>query len=71
MMSTWSWIERTTVATVVRDSLLLTAGLSALHILSVAAITGAALLYGLRYIGILFPREPLSEVVRVARRVIA
>jgi hypothetical protein len=65
------WVEATRVAHAVRDSLVLTASLSAIHLLGFTLITGGALLTNLRFIGVLLAQQPLGEVIRPATRGIA
>ncbi len=45
----WIWIESTSLAGTVRDSLVLTALLSGLHVLGMTLLAGAALVRGLRW----------------------
>ena len=65
------WVELTKVATSVRDSLLLTGAVSAVHLLGFTLVTGGALVSNLRLIGVLFPQYPVEEVSRPASRGIA
>jgi hypothetical protein len=64
------WLERSAVATAIRDSTLLTAWLSAVHLLGVTLVGGGALLSGLRFAGGLFADQPFDHVVRPAGRAI-
>jgi hypothetical protein len=59
------------VAHTVRDSLWITATLSALHLFGVTLVGGAALLSGLRAGGLLWREQPLEAIVRPAVRAIA
>jgi hypothetical protein len=70
-VSVFEWIEGTRVANAIRDSLMLTATLSAAHLLGFTLVTGGALLANLRCLGVLLPRQPLNEVMRAATRGIA
>ena len=67
-MSVFEWVEATRVAHTVRDSLVLTASLSAMHLLGFTLITGGALLTNLRFSGVLLAQQPLKEVIRPATR---
>jgi hypothetical protein len=71
MNSFLEWLQVTSVATTVRDSLLLTGGLSAVHLLGFTLATGGALVANLRLLGALFPQRPVAEVSRPASRGIA
>ena len=61
-------MEATRVAHAVRDSLVLTATLSAAHLLGFTLITGGALLTNLRFIGVLLAQQTLNDVIRPATR---
>jgi hypothetical protein len=67
----FEWIHATVVATTVRDSLLLTGGLSAIHLLGMTLITGGALVSNLRLLGALLASDDLLTVTRAAARGIA
>lgn len=71
MSSLLEWAQATGVAATVRDSLVLTAALSAVHLLGFTLVTGGALVSNLRLVGALFPRYPVVEVSRPASRGIA
>jgi hypothetical protein len=71
LVTVFEWVETTRVAHAVRDSLMLTASLSAIHLLGFTLITGAALLTNLRFIGVLLTKQPLNDVTRPATRGIA
>lgn len=64
-------LEHLAVARAVRDSLWLTASLSAAHLLGVTLVGGGALLSGLRAAGVFWRDEPLDSIVRPAVRAIA
>ena len=69
---TWlEWLEATRVADAVRNSVVLTAGLSAVHLLGFTLVTGGALVANLRLLGVLLARQPLRVIVRPATRGIA
>lgn len=70
-MSVFEWVEGTRVAGAVRDSLTLTATLSAAHLIGFTLITGGALLANLRCLGVLLAKQPLNDVMRPATRGIA
>lgn len=70
-MNVFEWLETTTVALTVRDSLLLTAGLSAVHLLGFTLVTGAALVANLRLLGALLPSRPAVEITGPTSRGIA
>jgi hypothetical protein len=63
-----SWLEATRLAATIRDSLPLTAFLSALHVLGVAVIGGAAIVSALRLSGLALVERPIAEVIRPAAR---
>ena len=65
------WIQATGLAATIRDSLLLTGALSAVHLLGFTLVTGGALVSNLRLLGALFPQYPVVEVSRPASRGIA
>ncbi len=59
------------MALTVRDTLLLNAGLSAVHLIGFTLVTGGALVANLNLLGVLFPGRPPIEVTRPASRGIA
>jgi hypothetical protein len=65
------WLEQTRVADAIRESLALTAGLSAVHLLGFTLVTGGALVSNLRMLGALLARYPVEVVTRPAARGIA
>jgi hypothetical protein len=65
------WLEGTGVATTVRDSLMLTGALSAVHLVGFTLVTGGALVANLNLLGLLFRGRPPIEVTRPATRGIA
>ena len=71
MASLFAWLEATRMATTVRDTLLLNAGLSAVHLIGFTLVTGGALVANLNLLGVLFPGRPHIEVTRPASRGIA
>jgi hypothetical protein len=65
------WLEGSGVATTVRDSLMLTAALSAAHLIGFTLVTGGALVANLNLLGVLFQDRPALDVTRPATRGIA
>ena len=66
--SLFAWLEGTPVAATVRDSLMLTGSLSAVHLIGFTLTTGGALVANLNLLGVLFPERPAIEVTRPASR---
>ena len=62
------WLYGTMLATTVRDSLLLTAGLSATHLLGLTLITGGAIVANMRLLGVLLADHAVLTVTRPATR---
>jgi Family of unknown function (DUF6644) len=58
------------LALTIRESLLMTASLSAVHLLGVTLVGGGALVSGLRFGGVLLADRPVYEVARPAARAI-
>lgn len=71
MSAFFEWIATTSVAITVRESLLLTGALSAVHLLGFTLVTGGALVANLRLLGALFPDRPVLEVTGPAERGVA
>lgn len=71
MSSFLEWIQTTGPATTVKESLLLTGALSAVHLLGFTLVTGGALVSNLRLLGVLFSQRPIEEVTEPAARGIA
>lgn len=71
MSSFFVWLEGTAIATTVRDSLMLTAALSAVHVVGFTLVTGGALVANLNLLGLLFRERPALEVTRPVTRGIA
>jgi hypothetical protein len=65
-----AWVEATGIAGSVRDSLGLTASLSAVHLIGVTLVGGGALVAGLRYGGLIFADQAVAAVDRPAGRAI-
>lgn len=71
MTSFFTWVEATWIASTVKNSTLLTGGLSAIHLLGFTLVTGGALVTNLRYVGALFSHRPVTEISGPATRGIA
>jgi hypothetical protein len=71
MASFFVWLEGTRMAITVRDSLILTGALSAVHLVGFTLTTGGALVANLNLLGVLFPDRPAIEITRPASRGIA
>jgi hypothetical protein len=67
-MPFFAWLEGTPLALTVRDSLMLTGSLSAVHLIGFTLTTGGALVANLNLLGVLFPERPPIEVTRPASR---
>ena len=67
----FSRVEATAIATTIAQSLMLTAGLSAVHLIGFTLLMGSAVVSNLRLIGVLFPRRPVLEVTGPAGRGLA
>lgn len=70
MAGVFGWLQGTMIAATVRESVLLTASLSAVHLLGVTLVGGGALAAGLRSGGLLLADRPAAEVTRPAGRLI-
>lgn len=70
MDSLFEWLEATAVARAAAESLMLTAWLSAIHLLGFTLVTGSALLANLKRLGALLPQCAVAEVLRPANRAI-
>lgn len=71
MAAFFVWLEGTRVAVTVRDSLILTGALSAVHLVGFTLSTGGALVANLNLLGVLFPGRRAIDVTRPATRGIA
>jgi hypothetical protein len=71
MTAVFVWLEGTRIAMAVRDSLMLTGGLSAIHLVGFTLTTGGALVANLNMLGVLFPERSPIDVSRPASRGIA
>lgn len=68
MAAFFVWLEGTRLALTVRDSLMLTGALSAVHLIGFTLVTGGALVANLNLLGVLFRERPAIEVTRPATR---
>ena len=64
-------LEATGIASTIAQSVLLTAGLSSLHLVGFTLLMGAAIVANLRLTGVLFSQRPVPEVTDPANRGIA
>lgn len=69
--SVLQWLETTRVAHAVGESVLLTASLSAAHLIGFTLVMGGALLVDLRLLGMVLPRRPAADVAAPAGRIVA
>jgi hypothetical protein len=63
-----AWIQSTRIATTIGGSTLLTGFISGIHLLGLTLLVGAALVSGLRMVGIILTDRPLSDVTPGPRR---
>jgi hypothetical protein len=63
-------LQRSSFAQTIAQSQMITASLSALHVLGFAMVTSGALLLGLRALGRVFADRPAFDVVRPAARLL-
>ena len=68
MDSVLTWLETSAAATIVRESLLLTASLSAIHAVGFTLTMGSAIVTNLRFLGVLFPQYPIRDIADPAGR---
>lgn len=71
MAGLFTWMQATAVAATVRESLLVTGALSAIHLLGFTLVTGGAFVANLRLVGVLFTDHPVLDVARPAGRGVA
>jgi hypothetical protein len=69
--SFFMWLETTGVARLIAESLVVTASLSAVHLIGFTLVTGGALVANLRLLGVLLHQRPIVEVTEAATRGIA
>jgi hypothetical protein len=70
-MQFFTWLESTSLARTVGESVLLTAGLSAAHLIGFTLVMSAGWIWNLRASGVLLSRRPLEAIARPAVRVLA
>jgi hypothetical protein len=70
MNELFGWIESTGLARAVAGSAVLTASLSAFHVIGFTLVTSGALVANLRTLGALFRTRPMAEVIRPTNRAI-
>lgn len=68
MSSLFSAIEKSTVATAIRDSTVLTGGLSGLHLIGLTLLVGSTLVSSAALAGWIGNEQPIAETTRAARR---
>jgi hypothetical protein len=68
MSSLFSAIEKSTIAMAIRDSTILTGGLSGLHLIGLTLLVGSALVSSGALAGWVVNDQPIAEVTRAARR---
>src|SRR5215467_5300774 len=68
MSSLFSAIEKSAVAMAIRDSTLLTGGLSGLHLIGLTLLVGSALVSSASLAGWVVTDQPIADVTRTARR---
>jgi hypothetical protein len=65
----FSQIEASSLATTIRDSTILTGGLSGLHLIGLTLLVGSALVSSAALAGFVTNDQPVAELTRAARRV--
>ena len=68
MSSLFSAIEKSAIAMAVRDSTILTGGLSGLHLIGLTLVVGSVLVSGGALAGWVANDQPIAEITRAARR---
>lgn len=68
MSPLFSAIEKSTIAMAIRDSTILTGGLSGLHLIGLTLLVGSALVSSAALAGWIVNDQPIAEVTRTARR---
>jgi phosphoglycerol transferase MdoB-like AlkP superfamily enzyme len=64
----FSQIERSALATTIRDSTILTGGLSGLHLIGLTLLVGSALVSSAGLAGLIASDQPVAELTRATRR---
>jgi hypothetical protein len=67
----FAWLQTTSVAVAISESVMATASLSSLHVLGFTVVMGAAIVSNLRLLGWLFPQRPIVEIIGPAAKGIA
>jgi len=65
----FSGVEASSLATTIRDSTILTGGLSGLHLIGLTLLVGSALVSSATLAGFVTNDQPVAELTRAARRV--
>ena len=65
----FSQIEASSLATAIRDSTILTGGLSGLHLIGLTLLVGSALVSAAALAGFVVNDQPIAELTRATRRV--
>jgi hypothetical protein len=66
--SFFAQIEKSTLAITIRDSTILTGGLSGLHLLGLTVLVGSVLVSSAVLAGLVVNDQPVGEITRAARR---
>ena len=69
--SVFAWLQSTSVATAITDSMPLLAGLSAVHLVGFALLMGGALVSSLRMAGVFFADRPMIDITGGPNRGVA
>src|SRR5882672_8983127 len=64
----FSMVEKSTLAMAIRDSTILTGGLSGLHLIGMTLLVGSVLVSSAALAGWVVNDQPVAEVTRAARR---
>jgi hypothetical protein len=63
----FQWLERTSLSVAINESLWAFAVIEAIHLLALAVIGGAVLVVDLRLLGLVFQRQRVGDLARVAQ----
>jgi 23S rRNA maturation mini-RNase III len=63
----FQWLEKTSLSVVINESLWAFAVVEAIHLLALAVIGGAVLVVDLRMLGLVFQRQKVGDLARVAQ----
>jgi hypothetical protein len=69
-MPFFEWVQSTAIARTVGESLWLTAGLSALHLIGFTLVMGGAVMVGLRLLGATLEHSAVAAVSQAGRRIL-